>query len=153
MVSGDDAWVGILKEPLLCIFVIQEQSMVVSVYNDSPAIVSGDHMNNPVEKFEGQSVLAAEIINLLALLTVLLSNRRAAVTKPIAMLLRFLQTGKTSSVVLWDMTENAAMREMHDLSVRICTIEYSAHNEPPSGLSSTGDFFPAVMYTVTNDIS
>ncbi|MDQ0153451.1 hypothetical protein J2S20_002171 [Moryella indoligenes] len=110
-------------------------------------------MNNPVEKFEGQSVLAAEIINLLAPLTVLLSNRRAAVTKPIAMLLRFLQTGKTSSVVLWDMTENAAMREMHDLSVRICTIEYSAHNGPPSGLSSTGDFFPAVMYTVTNDMS
>ena len=99
------------------VFMIQEERVVVSAGDHTPAVMFGDDVDDAILKFERDAMILTVILYPASFFSVFLSDGRAAIAQPVSVCLRLFEIFKTAAVFFWDTFKNFTMRKMNDLSM------------------------------------
>lgn len=117
MIARDNSGHFFVADTFCRVLMIKKEPLIVSTGDYPPAVMSGDNVNNVIQKHEGKIVISAETLYLITFLSVFLRDGRAASAQSVSVCLCLFKTFKTAAAFFWNTPEDLAMRKMNDLSM------------------------------------
>lgn len=128
VVSRDDA--GDLFVFVICILVIEEELVCLSVDDDPPLTSGGMNMELAIFQLAGHAIILAELIDGLLLFSESHADKGAAVTHTITGHPGFLRGGKLLFVLFAKTTGDLAVRKVEYFLIAFCAVKYHEGSTP-----------------------